>query len=206
MKSGIGVHLIVVALVLVACGEGGDSRNGSRAALTPPSTPTASAEQSFPSQGNDHLIDAGEPHPAYNSDPPTSGWHVATLPRPGIYTQPRRAEELPHFMEHGGVWLLYNCPSGCDAEVARLAELVNRSVEQGRPVALAPYPSMNGRFAAVAWQYLLKQDTLDVGALSAFIARRACEYNPEGGPFCSGVRGAVGPTSGTPLPPASPGR
>ncbi len=191
MKSGVGVLLIVVALVLVACGEGGDSRNGSRAALTPPSTPTASAEQSFPSQGNDHLIDAGEPHPAYNSDPPTSGWHVATLPRPGIYTQPRRAEELPHFMEHGGVWVLYNCPNGCDEDIEALRRITDSAINDGRPVAMAPFPSMDTKVAVVAWQYLLKLEEVDRGKIDNFIGRHACRYNPEGGPYCSGVHGKV---------------
>jgi hypothetical protein len=147
--------------------------------------------QKFESLGNDHLADINSPHEPYNSDPPTSGPHLPPIPRPGIYTQPKRAEELGHFMEHGGVWLLYNCPDGCEEDVQRLTEITNQAIDRNRPVALAPYPSMESRFAATAWQYLLTLDAVDRGELDNFINRHACRYNPEGGPYCSGVRGTV---------------
>jgi hypothetical protein len=147
--------------------------------------------QYFPTQGNDHLASIDEPHPPYNSNPPTSGWHLPPLPRPGIYVQPKVAEELGHFMEHGGVWVLYNCPEGCESEVQQLTGIVNGAIDRGRPAALAPYPSMDSRFALVAWQYLLPLDNVERGEIDNFISRHACRYNPEGGPYCSGVRGSV---------------
>ncbi len=157
-------------------------------------------ERSFPSQGNDHLAAADSLHPAYNSTPPTSGWHLPALPRPGVYTTIRRPEELPHFMEHAGVWLLYDCPQGCEADVTSLRAITNRAIEQGRPVALAPYAGLGARFAAVAWQRLLTLDSIDRAAIDGFIDRFACAYNPESGPFCDGTRAEIGPTTGTPTP------
>ena len=143
------------------------------------------------SQGNAHLTDATQPHEPYSTDPPASGPHLPTIPRPGIYTQPKVAEDLGHFMEHGGVWVLYNCPDGCPDDVQAIERLVNRAIDRGRPVALAPYPSMESRYAVVAWQYLLRLDEFDRGQIDDFINRHACRYNPEGGPYCSGVRGKV---------------
>ena len=145
----------------------------------------------FETQGNDHLRDITQPHDPYNSNPPTSGPHLPPVPRPGIYTQPKQPEELGHFMEHGGVWVLYNCPDGCEQDVSTLQDLTNSAIDRGRPVALAPFPSMDAKFAVVAWQYLLKQDELDRDKLNDFVSRHACRYNPEGGPYCSGVRGKV---------------
>ena len=113
------------------------------------------------------------------------------MPRPGIYTQPKIPEDLGHFMEHGGAWVLYNCPDGCEGDVETLRRITEEAIDDGRPVALAPFPSMDAKFAAVAWQYLLKMDELDPGKISNFVARHACRYNPEGGPYCSGVRGKV---------------
>ena len=147
--------------------------------------------EKFPSQGNDHLSSSTQPHDPYNSNPPTSGWHLPPVPRPGVYNQPKIPEDLGHFMEHGGVWVLYNCPEGCESDVQALQRLVDRALDRGRPVALAPFPSMDAKYAVVAWQYLLKQDELDTGKLEDFISRHACRYNPEGGPYCTGVRGKV---------------
>lgn len=153
--------------------------------------------EKFPSQGNAHLADASSPHDPYNSNPPTSGWHLADLPKPGIYTTPKRPEDFGHFMEHGGVWIVYNCPDGCPADVEVLTQITNDAIDRGRPVALAPYLQMDERFAVVAWQWLLKLNELDQGQIKNFINRHACRYNPEGGPYCSGVRGKIDDPTGS---------
>jgi len=191
--------LLLAGCLAIACD---DDKPASRATAT--GTAVTAVEQSFPSQGNDHLADASDPHPAYNSNPPTSGWHLAALPRPGVYTQARRPEELPHFMEHGGVWLLYNCPNGCQADVQALTAITNGAIDKGRPVALAPFPGMSARFALVAWQRLFTLDGIDRARVEDFIGHYACDYNPEGGPYCSVLRGSPGPTTGTPTPLTSP--
>ena len=147
--------------------------------------------EKFESQGNAHLVDATQIHEPYNSNPPTSGPHLPPVPRPGIYTQPKIPEDLGHFMEHGGVWVLYNCPNGCEEDVEALRRITDGAINDGRPVALAPFPSMDSKVAVVAWQYLLKLDNVDRGKINEFIGRHACRYNPEGGPYCSGVRGKV---------------
>lgn len=147
--------------------------------------------EQFESQGNDHLAAADDPHPEYNSNPPTSGWHLPPIPRPGIYTQPKVGEDLGHFMEHGGVWVLYNCPDGCPEDVSRLEGIVNSAIDDGDPTALAPFPSMDSKFAVVAWQYLLKLDELDTGQVEEFVSRHACRYNPEGPGYCPAVRGEI---------------
>jgi hypothetical protein len=158
--------------------------------------------EQYPSQGNDHLTTPDAPHPPYNSNPPTSGWHLPDVPRPGIYTQPRSPESLGHFMEHGGIWVLYNCPDGCPDDVAALQRVVDSAIDQGKPVALAPYLTMESRYAAVAWRWLLPLDGADTGQVREFIDRHQCNYNPEGGPYCTGVRGKVESpeATNTPLP------
>ena len=207
MICGVSAALVAVAVLLAACGGSSPSRGERDAARTPEQPGRAAVEETFPSQGNDHLVDASQPHSPYNSTPPTSGPHLPQLPRPGVYAQALRPEDLPHFMEHGGVWVLYNCPGGCEADVRVLQDLTRKAIEAGRPVALAAYPTMDARFAAVAWQVLLKLDTLDRGRIEDFVERHACRYNPEGGPFCAGVRGEIS-TGATAMPTLrpSPGR
>jgi hypothetical protein len=152
----------------------------------------------YPSNGNTHLAQLGQAHGAYFSNPPSSGWHLPPVPRPGVYTQSKAPEEIPHFLEHGGIWVLYSCPGGCSDLVQSLQRIVNRSIDAGKPVALSPYPATGSqaparRINVVAWQRVLGQDEPDADAIQGFIDAHACRYNPEGGPYCSGVRGTVDP-------------
>lgn len=45
----------------------------------------------------------------YNSNPPTSGPHLETWVKPGIYSEPQHEGELIHSLEHGYVVISYNC-------------------------------------------------------------------------------------------------
>ena len=151
--------------------------------------------EKFPSNGNDH-VEFGQPHGAYFSNPPTSGWHTAEIPRPGVYTLGRTPEELGHFMEHGGVWVLYTCPDGCPELADQLKDEVNRAIDKNLPVAVAPYPAQGYQapekpINVTAWQYKLSMDEFDRGKIQEFIERHACRYNPEGGPYCPIVKGSA---------------
>jgi hypothetical protein len=150
----------------------------------------------FASNGNRHVA-PGEPHGAYFSNPPTSGWHYAPIPNPGVYTRPAEPEGLGHFMEHGGVWVLYTCQEPCPDVADQLADIVNRAIDRNNPVAVAPYPSPGRepperRINVIAWQYMLSMDEIDGGAINEFIERHACRYNPEGGGICGGLSGKTG--------------
>jgi len=52
-------------------------------------------------------IELGDPHPPYNSVPPTSGWHVEVPADWGIYQEPLPDEILVHNLEHGGIVIHY---------------------------------------------------------------------------------------------------
>lgn len=149
----------------------------------------------FESNGNVHVT-PGEAHGAYFSNPPTSGWHYAEVPKAGEpYSQAAAPEALPHYMEHGGVWVTYTCPDGCDDLVQELRALVIRQTDdKDNPVALTAYPATGRtppehRINVLAWQYKLGMDELDRGKINNFIERHACRYNPEGPGFCVAVKG-----------------
>jgi len=154
----------------------------------------------YDTNGNTH-VQFGQPHGAYFTNPPTSGWHLDDLPRPGIYTQPMAPEMLGHFMEHGGVWVLYTCPRDCQEVVEQLDALVREELQHERPVALAPYPPPGYPAPAhlinlVSWQYLLGlDDEVDPDKIRDFIQRHTCRYTPEStGPGCTTAqRGSTAP-------------
>jgi len=100
----------------------------------------------FPSQGNAHIQQATDPHPPYNSDPPTSGPHLPYLAPWGIHTRPIPKELQVHNLEDGGVMVQHNCE--CPELVEKLAAVVKRYKDH---VILAPYPGMKSKIALTAW-------------------------------------------------------
>ena len=112
----------------------------------------------------------------YSTNPPTSGPHY------GLWASWRAyADRVPrgfwvHNLEHGGVVVAYNCPTGCAAEVAALTAFLDaRPVD---PLCVAPIrnrfvvtpdPLLDTRFAASAWGWSLRSDCFDLAALGSFI-------------------------------------
>jgi hypothetical protein len=119
---------------------------------------------SVPSQGNAHIRTLTDPHPPYNSDPPTSGPHVSWLAPWGIHTTPVPKELQVHNLEDGGVFVQYACE--CPELVARLRAIVERYPTQ---VILAPYPGMDRRIALTAWGRIDKFDEFDEQRVLRFI-------------------------------------
>ena len=121
----------------------------------------------FPSQGNAHIASIDAPHPAYNSDPPSSGWHVGGLASWGGYDYELPDELLLHNLEDGGVILYY--PLGAPAENQRhLADL--RDVASGfQRVVIAPRDRMEATYALVAWQRIARFDAIDREGMRRFL-------------------------------------
>ncbi len=131
----------------------------------PPSDVTCEDVEEYEDQGYDH-IRPGQPHPPYNSNPPTSGWHWADPQEWGIYSTPQVQEQLVHNLEHGGIVIQYNnLPS---SELARVIDFVKRDP---RHIIVAPYPGLgrNVRVALTAWTYLQACDGVDLDAIGDFI-------------------------------------
>ncbi len=111
----------------------------------------------------------------YDSNPPTSGPHYPAWAAYTTYTAPVPWGYLVHDLEHGGVVIAYDCPSGCDADLAALAAFLD-----ARPadpictpplrarVVVVPDPGLGVRFAAAAWGHALRSQCFDLDALAAF--------------------------------------
>ncbi len=120
----------------------------------------------FADQGNAHIQMASEPHPPYNSEPPTSGPHLPYIAPWGIHTEPIARELQVHNLEDGGVMVQYHCATPCPDLVDKLAQIVRRYETQ---VILAPYPGMPTRIALSAWTRLDAFDDFDEARIVRFI-------------------------------------
>ncbi len=137
--------------------------------------------QAMPIQGQQH-IPVGQSHPAYNSDPPTSGWHYAEPARAGFYDTPLPDEQLVHNLEHGHVIISYDCGklSDCESVQAELQDIVGR-FQRWKIVAVAR-ENADAAIALTAWGRIDKLDSYDEDRIVAFVKKwrnRGPENTPE---------------------------
>ena len=118
---------------------------------------------------------AGDAARPYNSDPPTSGPHLAYIAPWGIHTKPITKELQTHNLEDGGVVVQYK--PECEAQVLEpLKSVVGRYRDH---VLLAPYPGLDRCIALTAWTRIDKLDQFDERRVVRFIdAYRGIDHHP----------------------------
>ena len=119
----------------------------------------------FPAQNREHIAN-GAPHPAYNSNPPTGGWHYAAAAQTGIYDQVIPDETLVHNLEHGHIWIAYRPDLPAD-QVESLAKVTK---SYSSKIIMAPRPDNPKPISLVAWEYLLHLDGFNEEQVKGFIA------------------------------------
>lgn len=97
--------------------------------------------------------------------PPVGGPHFPTPQAPGFYTGPVPDGNGIHSLEHGIIWITYNQKLGAD-DIAKLKTLQSK---YSKDVIVSPRTDNSMLVAAVSWEYLLKQDSLNTGELEKFI-------------------------------------
>ncbi len=119
------------------------------------------------SQGNQHIAEIGEQHPDYNTNPPTSGWHVGTLAPWGAYDYIVPDELLLHNMEDGGVilWYAFGTPTQNQDRIRALQTIANGYAK----TIIAPREDMPTPYALTAWQRLQRFDSPDRNRMRAFL-------------------------------------
>lgn len=170
---------VIVVVVLIFFGVGGffylRSVVGNPAATPGAGTPPAGATpipselgQAVPIQGQQH-VQPGEAHPEYNSDPPTSGWHLDNAIRAGFYKEPQLDEALVHNLEHGHIVIAYDCEklTNCDDVKAKLKAIFDRY--NGWKITVVPRNNKDAPLALTAWGRILKLDDYDEASITAFI-------------------------------------
>lgn len=122
----------------------------------------------FRSQGNVHVA-LGTTTPAYNSDPPTSGWHTPDLAPWGSSVVVQPDQRVIHNMEDGGVilWYRLGSPEENEANVALLEDVVEGRF--GRTV-ITPRADLQAPYVLTAWTRMQTFEDIDPEGMRAFIA------------------------------------
>lgn len=100
--------------------------------------------------GREHI--AQNHQHAYNSNPPTSGWHYPQEAEWGAYREELPDETLIHNLEHGGIWISYK-PDISEEMRANLEEFYK---QWGRKIIVTPRSKNDADIAVAAWTRLDK--------------------------------------------------
>ncbi len=133
--------------------------------------------------GRQHVSAEEVAKTTYNSNPPTSGPHLETWVRAGVYTQPQKEGELIHSLEHGYININYNCNANgqvgeasasavndtqdCKTLVSELEDLARQKTL--KKLLVVPRPQLDTKIAVAAWDRIDKFDEFDAKRIEAFI-------------------------------------
>ncbi|MBI4282380.1 MAG: DUF3105 domain-containing protein [Chloroflexi bacterium] len=167
----VGFGGLMVVLSMVMPNTLSNIGPGGRASTT--------SEQGVPVaiQANE-VIEAGESHPDYSTNPPTSGWRY-DIPLEemtwGVRQEPVENEAQVAYLERGGIMVQYNCPDGCPEVQQQLERVVNR---YPLGVVMVPNPNMDTTIAVTAWGWKLNLESFDDPKIDGFI-RAHIDQGPE---------------------------
>jgi hypothetical protein len=121
--------------------------------------------QTFESQGQTHIEQGSLDHPAYNSNPPTSGWHWPQPANWGAYPVTQPDELLVHNLEHGGIWISYKPGSVDQDTINKLNDFANRYTL----IIVEPREKNDAPISLAAWTHMQNLDQYDERAILEFI-------------------------------------
>ena len=169
--SGVAALALLALLALIWFEGRSDQPQASNQSVSPAALEagrTAAGSkgvQTFPEAGRDHISPSEQPD-NWNSNPPTSGDHLATPLAPGVYNSEQDMRAMVHNMEHGYVVMVYKGIP--DDQVAQLREFVE--AREGSKLVLSPWSGLedNG-VALVAWRNLELLQRVNMDVVQAFV-------------------------------------
>lgn len=119
---------------------------------------------SYEVQGRQH-IQPGQSHPAYSSNPPTSGWHYPRSAEWGFYTKKLPDERVVHNLEHGGIWISYTS-SVSQSTLDRVRSLAQ---QYPKSVIVTKRDPNDAPIAVASWGQLMELQEFDSDRITTFI-------------------------------------
>jgi len=123
-----------------------------------------------PTVGGIHVAEGTSIHYDYN--PPSSGPHYPSPASWGVYPQALAPGTWVHNLEHGGIVVLYQCPTSCTALQAQLQGLYTQMPFDGqfqeKKAIITPFPNLDHLLRVQAWGWTMPLDTVDTAAIDAF--------------------------------------
>lgn len=158
--------IIAVSVVIVLIGAVywlGNNKNEDNEVTQKDESTVSLMGEAISVMGRNH-INIGDEHEPYNSNPPTSGPHVAAVPW-GFSDTELVDENVVHNLEHGGIWISYK-----DLDEESIQTLQDIARDNAQSVLVSPRAANDSRIAVASWGRLLKLDEVDREKINEFIA------------------------------------
>src|SRR5438132_11138954 len=175
----LGTAAVAILIVALALNHAAQVSTQNR---LPFQTVSGTIGTAVPDEGRTHVDPSTTP--TYKSYPPASGPHysaqgIAPVPWRTIATasNPLVEGQYIHNLEHGGMAILYNCPTGADCTTLQNSlENYVRNLAPVEPtfgevkVVLTPYSNgmQQHKVALVAWDYIEFLDSYDQALITRF--------------------------------------
>jgi Protein of unknown function (DUF3105) len=174
----LGAAAVAILVVALALNHASQVSNQNR---LPFQTVSGTVGQPVPDEGRTHVDPST--FPTYKSYPPASGPHYSVQGSAPVPWQTIASPSSPllegqyiHNLEHGGIAILYDCPSGTDCTT--LTNQLENYIKNLAPVeptfgevkiVMSPYShGMQTKVALVAWDYIQFLDSYDQNAITRF--------------------------------------
>jgi len=174
----LGTAAVAILIVALALNHASQQVNANRLPFNPVSTLVG---QLIADEGTASHVPVSQAL-SYKFYPPTSGPHYGQPDAPvpwqtiGTSSAPLVEGQFVHNLEHGGIAILYNCPSGSDCTT--LKNQLENYVQNLAPleptygevkIVITPYAQgMTKKVALVAWHYVQFLDGYDQAAITQF--------------------------------------
>jgi hypothetical protein len=185
----IGAAAVAILVVALALNQAAKVSNAGRLTFQTYSGPTLGTPGT--DEGTPSHIDPSTQW-TYKSYPPTNGPHYSvsgSAPDPWGTVDTLVEGQFVHNLEHGGIVVLYNCPSGSDC--TSLKNSLTNYVQKLAPleptyneakIIMTPYSNgMQKKVALVAWKYIEFLDSYDQNAITQFYENHV-DQGPEAVP------------------------
>ena len=137
-------------------------------------------EYEVPDEGHHHIPE-GEPG-TYTHYPPSSGEHYPKVLQWDFYAVDLPPEFYVHNLEHGGIVVLYHCPTACPDTETTLGEFRAQAPPEqvfGEvKILIGTNKLITSKVVALAWGYELDLEEADLALLLDFY-RRHVNQGPE---------------------------
>ena len=157
--------LLIVATVALVIGGGQLTRKSPEKIEFDQKVETISLEgkvQEFPIEGRDHVPLRNAV--TYNTNPPTSGDHLAEAESWGVYSQEIEDKAAVHGLEHGGIWISYK---DVDEETIKILGEIGK--ENSGSVIVSPRAGNEVKISVVSWGRMMRLDKPDKALIQKYI-------------------------------------
>lgn len=118
--------------------------------------------EEFPIEGHDHVPVGTSVD--YQTNPPTSGSHLAQAEEWGIFTNEIDDIAAVHSMEHGGIWISYK-----DISEDEIAILEDTGKQNSQSTLISPRSGNDDKVVVASWGKMMRLDSVDKALIQKYI-------------------------------------